>query len=161
YVKTITGWPAENWTAAGEVTPLQNVPRQAPCQEAAGVVAANEPQIDHVAMRVRTALARAVQRSANRERGSIQLAAATKKRHHTLRLSQRQAVPTWGRGHVALSCQSTAHFNVISAKRPPRVVFPRWVSDGFPASHRFVFGSAGRPGGGYSRQCQAGQTGGR
>jgi hypothetical protein len=89
YVKTITGWPAENWTAAGEVTPLQNVPRQAPCQEAAGVVAANEPQIDHVAMRVRTALARAVQRSAKRERGSIQLAAASKKRHQRLRLSQR------------------------------------------------------------------------
>jgi len=89
YVETITGWPAENWTAAAEVTPLQNVPRQAPCQEAAGVVAASEPQIDHVATRVRTVLARAVQRSAKRERGSIQLAAASKKRRQKLRLSQR------------------------------------------------------------------------
>jgi len=60
YVKTITGRPAENWKAAGEVTPLQNVPHQAPCYEAAGVIASSEqPQIDHVATRVRTALARA------------------------------------------------------------------------------------------------------
>ena len=50
-----SGRPAENWKAAGEVTPLQNVPRQAPHQEAAGVVAASESQIDHVATRVCTA----------------------------------------------------------------------------------------------------------
>ena len=93
YVETITGRPAENWKAAGEVTPLQNVPRQAPCQEAAGLIASSErPQIDHVVARVSTALARArapVQRSAKRERGSTLLAAASKKRHQKVRLSQR------------------------------------------------------------------------
>ena len=93
YVKTITGRPAENWRAAGEVTPSRNVPRQAPCQEAAGVIASSEqPQIDHVATRMRTALARArapVQRTAKREHGSTQLAAASKKRHQKVRLSQR------------------------------------------------------------------------
>src|SRR5262245_66325203 len=26
------------------------------------------------------------------------------------------------RGHVATSCQTTAHFNIISAKKPPRMV---------------------------------------
>jgi hypothetical protein len=91
-VKTITGRPAENWKAAGEVTPLQNVPRQAPCQEATGVIASSEPQIDHVATRVRTALAEAkasANRSAKRERGPTQLAAASKKRHQKVRLSQR------------------------------------------------------------------------
>jgi hypothetical protein len=92
--------PAENWKATGEVTPLQNAPRQAPCLEAAGVIASSEqPQIDHVATRVRTALARArapVQRSAKRERGSTQFAAASnqfaaasKKPHQKVRLSQR------------------------------------------------------------------------
>jgi len=90
YVKTITGRPAENWKASGDVTPLQDVPRQAPCQEAAGLIASSAPQIDHVATRVRTALVRAkAPPSAKRERGSIQLAAASKKRHQKLRLSQR------------------------------------------------------------------------
>ena len=92
YVKTITGRPAENWKAAGAVTPLENVPRQAPCQEAAGVVASSAPQLDQPATRTRTALARAktpVHRGARRERGSTQLAAASKKKHQKVRLSQR------------------------------------------------------------------------
>ena len=84
YVKTITGRPAENWKAATAVTPLQNVPREAPCQEATGVVPASAPQLDQPGTRMRTASARArapVYRSAKRERGSTQLAAASKKRH--------------------------------------------------------------------------------
>lgn len=92
YLKTITGRPAENWKAGGAVTPLENVPRQAPCQEAAGVVASSAPQRDQPVTRIRTALARAktpVHRGARRERGSTQLAAVSKKRHQKVRLSQR------------------------------------------------------------------------
>ncbi|MGB2650512.1 MAG: lytic transglycosylase domain-containing protein [Pseudolabrys sp.] len=44
YVKTITGRPAENWKAAKAASSVQNVPRQAPCQEATGLIASNEPQ---------------------------------------------------------------------------------------------------------------------
>jgi Transglycosylase SLT domain len=92
YVKTITGRAAENWKAAAQVTPLQNLPRQAPCQEAAGVIASSNPQIDYVATRARTALARAkapVHGSAKRERGSTPLAASSKKRHQKVHLPQR------------------------------------------------------------------------
>jgi hypothetical protein len=82
YVKTITGRPAG----------LENVPRQAPCQEAAGVVASSATQLDQAATRTRTALARAkapTHRSAKRERSSTQFAAASKKKHQKLLLSQR------------------------------------------------------------------------
>ncbi|MGC1741054.1 MAG: lytic transglycosylase domain-containing protein [Pseudolabrys sp.] len=51
YVKTITGRPAENWKAAKAASSVQNVPRQAPCQEATGVIASNEPQRADVATR--------------------------------------------------------------------------------------------------------------
>lgn len=44
YVKTITGRPAENWTAASAQHPGQRLPRRAPCQEAAGLYAANGPE---------------------------------------------------------------------------------------------------------------------
>lgn len=44
YVKTITGRPAENWTAAKAVHPGQRVPRRAPCQEAAGLYAWTGPK---------------------------------------------------------------------------------------------------------------------
>jgi hypothetical protein len=92
YVKTITGRPADNWKAARTITPLENVPRQAPCQEAAGVVASSATQLDQAATRTRTALARAkapAHRSAKRERSSTQFAAASKKKHQKLLLSQR------------------------------------------------------------------------
>lgn len=43
YVKTITGKPVENWSAASATHPPQKLPRQAPCQEAAGLLAWNGP----------------------------------------------------------------------------------------------------------------------
>lgn len=43
YVKTITGRPAENWTAASAEHPGQRLPRRAPCQEAAGLYAWTGP----------------------------------------------------------------------------------------------------------------------
>ncbi|MGC2587560.1 MAG: lytic transglycosylase domain-containing protein [Pseudolabrys sp.] len=49
YVKTITGRPAENWKAAKAASSVQNVPRQAPCQDATGLIASNEPQRADVA----------------------------------------------------------------------------------------------------------------
>lgn len=43
YVKTITGKPVENWSAAQARHPGQKLPRRAPCQEAAGLLAWNGP----------------------------------------------------------------------------------------------------------------------
>jgi hypothetical protein len=43
YVKTITGSPAEKWTAASAEHPGQRLPRRAPCQEAAGLYAWSGP----------------------------------------------------------------------------------------------------------------------
>lgn len=44
YVKTITGRPAENWKAAANGAPAVKLPRHAPCQEAAGLLAWNGPE---------------------------------------------------------------------------------------------------------------------
>ena len=43
YVKTITGWPAETWTVAQTGSPPVKLPRPAPCQEAAGLLAWDGP----------------------------------------------------------------------------------------------------------------------
>ena len=43
YVKTITGWPAETWTIAQTGSPPVKLPRPAPCQEAAGLLAWDGP----------------------------------------------------------------------------------------------------------------------
>ena len=44
YVKTITGWPAETWTVAQTGSPPVKLPRPAPCQEAAGLLAWDGPE---------------------------------------------------------------------------------------------------------------------
>jgi hypothetical protein len=43
YVKTITGKPVENWSAAAARHPGMKLPRRAPCQEAAGLLAWDGP----------------------------------------------------------------------------------------------------------------------
>lgn len=43
YVKIITGRPAETWKVAAAGTPAVKLPRQAPCQEQAGLLAWNGP----------------------------------------------------------------------------------------------------------------------
>jgi len=43
YVKTITGWPADTWTIAQTGSPPVKLPRPAPCQEAAGLLAWDGP----------------------------------------------------------------------------------------------------------------------
>jgi Transglycosylase SLT domain len=43
YVKTITGRPPQNWTEAQAGSPALKLPRRAPCQEAAGLLAWNGP----------------------------------------------------------------------------------------------------------------------
>ncbi len=43
YVKAITGWPAEVWTAAQAGSPALKLPRAAPCQDAVGLLAWNGP----------------------------------------------------------------------------------------------------------------------
>lgn len=43
YVKTITGRPAENWTAIEHGSPAVKLPRHAPCQDAAGLLAWDGP----------------------------------------------------------------------------------------------------------------------
>jgi hypothetical protein len=44
YVKSITGRAAENWTVAEAGSPAVKLPRRAPCQEAAGLLAWNGPE---------------------------------------------------------------------------------------------------------------------
>jgi hypothetical protein len=43
YVKAITGWPAEAWTNAQTGSPALKLPRAAPCQEFAGLLAWDGP----------------------------------------------------------------------------------------------------------------------
>ncbi|MBS0247514.1 MAG: lytic transglycosylase domain-containing protein [Proteobacteria bacterium] len=43
YVKTITGNPVENWSAASARHPVQKLPEAAPCQKTAGLLAWNGP----------------------------------------------------------------------------------------------------------------------
>jgi hypothetical protein len=43
YVKAITGWPVETWTIVQAGTPAVKLPQDAPCQEAAGLLAWNGP----------------------------------------------------------------------------------------------------------------------
>jgi len=43
YVKTITGKPVENWSVATARHPAQKLPEKAPCQDAAGLLAAAGP----------------------------------------------------------------------------------------------------------------------
>ena len=43
YVKTITGWPADTWIIAQTGSPPVKLPRPAPCQEAAGLLAWDGP----------------------------------------------------------------------------------------------------------------------
>jgi hypothetical protein len=43
YVKTITGWPVETWTVAQTGSPPVKLPRPAPCQETAGLLAWDGP----------------------------------------------------------------------------------------------------------------------
>ena len=43
YVKTITGWPVETWTFVQAGSPAVKLPRPAPCQEIAGLLAWNGP----------------------------------------------------------------------------------------------------------------------
>ena len=43
YVKTITGWPANTWIIAQTGSPPVKLPRPAPCQEAAGLLAWDGP----------------------------------------------------------------------------------------------------------------------
>lgn len=43
YVKNITGNPVENWSTASARHPGQKIPQAAPCQNAAGLLAANGP----------------------------------------------------------------------------------------------------------------------
>lgn len=44
YVRVITGWPAESWTDPQAGSPALKLPRAAPCQEAAGLLAWNGPE---------------------------------------------------------------------------------------------------------------------
>jgi len=43
YVKAITGWPAESWTAPQAGSPALKLPREAPCQETVGLLAWDGP----------------------------------------------------------------------------------------------------------------------
>jgi len=101
YVKTITGRPAETWKAAKASSPVDSLPKHAPCREDAGPIASNGPEhTPEVRSRAvasfdrkkttRSLPARGSEKArvAKREKGAIQLAAASKKGRHKVRLSQ-------------------------------------------------------------------------
>src|SRR5262245_8416708 len=96
YVKTITGWPAETWTGAQTGSPPVKLPRPAPCQEAAGLLAwdgpdqiplpPRDPRADDSADRVRVAQHSAVVLDSNNavsdQRSTVGLGTkATRRRH--------------------------------------------------------------------------------
>ena len=80
YVKTITGKPAESWKEASAGTPAIKVPRRAPCQDAAGLLAYNGPDAIPVppAAPRRAALLVAAHRSHEDKKASVKVAA----KHH-------------------------------------------------------------------------------
>src|SRR5262245_5621014 len=96
YVKTITGWPAETWTGAQTGSPPVKLPRPAPCQEAAGLLAwdgpdqiplpPRDPRADDSADRVRVAQRSAVvldsDNAVSDQRSTVGLGTkATRRRH--------------------------------------------------------------------------------
>jgi hypothetical protein len=112
YVQSITGRAAENWIVAEAGSPAVKLPRRAPCQEAAGLLAWNGPE--HIPLpptRTRTRdtvtatrakIAHAAKRTATiapekpvkaaaaakAEKPAVQLA-ASKPKHRKLQISQR------------------------------------------------------------------------
>jgi len=95
YVKIITGRPAETWkstkTTAHSALPL---PRPAPCQDAAVQIASDASSAgrETSAARARVQLAplrAGKSRAVKENKGAIQLAAASRKRHGRLNLAQR------------------------------------------------------------------------
>lgn len=95
YVKSITGRPAEKWTIAEAGSPALKVPRHAPCQEAAGLLAWNGPErIPLPPTRTPlgvpphdTAIA-GTRRSTTAAKHTVQLA-TPKHKHRSVQLSQR------------------------------------------------------------------------
>lgn len=79
YVKSITGRPAENWKVAAAGTPEIKLPRRAPCQDAAGLLAWDgPPRIPMPLPSPHTHAAAALRgpaRPAKNARGAVQLAA--------------------------------------------------------------------------------------
>ena len=112
YVQSITGRAAENWIVAEAGSPAVKLPRHAPCQEAAGLLAWNGPEripLPPTRMRARDTMtatnakiAHAAKRSATiapdkavkavvavkAEKPAVQLAAG-KPKHRKLQISQR------------------------------------------------------------------------
>jgi hypothetical protein len=96
YVKSITGRPAEKWIVAEAGSPAVKLPRRAPCQEAAGLLAWNGPE--HIPLPPtrtprgepahHTAIASAHRPAKAGKKHGPQLA-ARKHKHHRVQLSQR------------------------------------------------------------------------
>ncbi len=83
YVKSITGRPAENWKVAEAGTPEMKLPRHAPCQDAAGLLAWNGPE--HIPMplpspRTRVASTTDTPRPEVKHSGHVALLAKTENR---------------------------------------------------------------------------------
>lgn len=91
YVKIITGRPAETWKVAAAGAPALRIPRHAPCQEEAGLLAWNGPEripvpvpspFTHTPVAaVRVAMHGAASQ-AKAAKGAMQLAAAKRKHKH-------------------------------------------------------------------------------
>ena len=72
YVKTITGKPVENWSTANARHPGVKLPRRAPCQEAAGLLAWNGPDAVPLpsAAPLRVAAAEKIKAEANKSKAA-------------------------------------------------------------------------------------------
>jgi hypothetical protein len=99
YVKVITGRPPESWKVASAGTPAMRLPARAPCQEEAGLLAANGPDripVPEPAPHHEAAVAQAKTAHAKRAlaKGAEPLRVAA--HHHgrmTLNLAARQHAP--------------------------------------------------------------------
>src|SRR5665213_183730 len=114
YVRSITGRAAERWTAAQAGSPAVKIPRRAPCQDAAGLLAWDGPEqipmpptrtrsvnttiAAHAPGKVKVATGTAVAKpakpvkpavAAKTSAPAVQLLAAQKQKQHKLQLSQR------------------------------------------------------------------------
>ena len=110
YVKTITGRPAEGWTATEHGSPALKLPRHAPCQEAAGLLAWDGP--DRIPMPVPDA------RKAPRHGNDMLIARAHAKDHK--HMADGDAVKPAGKDKNVAAAASAAKGEVKAAKHKER-----------------------------------------
>ncbi len=112
YVNAITGWPAETWkTAVHAGSPAVKLPEDAPCQEAAGLLAWNGP--DQIPLPPPNPRAMGSPSRLNRAGSSSTIKSATKE----VRRGQLKAMPTDMRDRCRCSARSCVDRGVVRLVR--------------------------------------------